>query len=190
MALNLAVIKDLCKQKKITIKEFAKNIGVTETGLSHTIKNNRTTSDFLEKAAKYFGVSVDTFFGKQDFAPEILRKIMDAFLADEKQTELTQSYCFIENMMDSITIDDKDEIFSLIEKRFAKIEPYSVLHYLERISLNDIEVLCNYMETDNVKMILKLVIYRIVYKRDGIEKFAEFWFKAHKEPNRLVPISL
>jgi len=185
MALDLSVIKTLCKQKKVTSKEFCREIGVTESGLSHAIKNNRTTSDFLEKAAKYFGVSVDTFFGKQDTAIELLRKILDALIAKEKQSELIESYNYIENMMQSINYDDKNEIFELLIRRFNKIESYSILHYLETISINDINILCNYMEIENAKVILRLTIYRIVYKRDGIEHFAEFWFKYHNEPNRL-----
>ena len=190
MALDLSVIKTLCKQKKVTSKEFCREIGVTESGLSHAIKNNRTTSDFLEKAARYFGVSVDTFFGKQDTAVGLLRKILDALIKKEKQSELIESYNYIENMMQSINYDDKKEIFDLIQKRFLKIEPYSILHYLEILSENDIVVLCNYMEVENAKIILRLAIYRAIYKTKGIEHFADFWFKYHKLPNRLQTISL
>lgn len=64
--MDLSIIRTLCKEKNITVKEFAKKIGYTEAGISRTIKNNRTTSDFLEKAANFFGVSVGVFFGEKD----------------------------------------------------------------------------------------------------------------------------
>ena len=190
MMLDLSVIKSLCKKKGVTVKKFAEEIGLTDASVNRTIKNSKTTSDFLEKAAAYFGVSVDVFFGGNDTAPAILRKLVDAFFSEDKQKELVQSFHFISNMMDSLTIDDKDEIFILIDNKFKKIESYRALHYFEKISLNDIEVLSNYMVIDDIKDILRLAILRIVYNREGIEHFVEFWCKWKNRPNPLVTISL
>lgn len=190
MMLDLSVIKSLCKKKGVTVKKFAEEIGLTDASVNRTIKNNKTTSDFLEKAAAYFGVSVDVFFGGNDTAPELLRKLVGAFFSEDKQKELLQSYQHICSWMDTLTIDDKDEIFTLIDNKFKKIESYSALHYFEKISLNDVEVLSNYMELKDIKNILRLAILRIVYNRGGFENFVDFWCKWQGKPNPLVKISL
>jgi transcriptional regulator with XRE-family HTH domain len=95
--MNLSVIKTLCKQKNITVKEFAQKIGYTEAGISRTIKNNRTTSDFLEKAANFFGVSVGIFFEGAD----------GLTLADA-ETRITK----LENTIYTIFYCDKDLIIN------------------------------------------------------------------------------
>ena len=95
--MNLSVIKTLCKQKNITVKEFAQKIGYTEAGISRTIKNNRTTSDFLEKAANCFGVSVGIFFEGAD----------GLTLADA-ETRITK----LENTLYTIFYCDKDLIIN------------------------------------------------------------------------------
>jgi len=95
--MNLSVIKTLCKQKNITVKEFAQKIGYTEAGISRTIKNNRTTSDFLEKAANFFGVSVGIFFEGAD----------GLTLADA-ETRITK----LENTLYTIFYCDKDLIIN------------------------------------------------------------------------------
>ena len=87
MKLDLSIIKTLCKQKNITLKAFAHEIGFTDVGIIRAIKNNSTTSDFLEKAANYFNVGVDVFFGGQSKATEILAILDSAFADDKKRTD-------------------------------------------------------------------------------------------------------
>ncbi|MCQ2250278.1 MAG: helix-turn-helix transcriptional regulator [Bacteroidales bacterium] len=61
---NLSLIKDLCKQKGISLKKLADDIGISQTGLTSAIKNNGTTLETLDKIAKYLNVSVGVFFGE------------------------------------------------------------------------------------------------------------------------------
>jgi DNA-binding Xre family transcriptional regulator len=59
---NLMQIRTLAVQKKITIRQLAKEVGITEQGLQSIIRNNTTTTDNLEKISKVLLVPVSTFF--------------------------------------------------------------------------------------------------------------------------------
>jgi transcriptional regulator with XRE-family HTH domain len=87
MKLDLSIIKTLCRQKGVTVKEFALELGFSDASVNRTIKNNATTVDFLEKAANYFNVGVDVFFGGQSKATEILAILDSAFADDKKRTD-------------------------------------------------------------------------------------------------------
>ncbi len=184
--MNLGIIKTLCNQKGIKIKNLCNEIGISDAGLYKAINNNKISSEYLEKLATYFGVPIGVFFGENDSTPELLNNIVKNLISTEQeQNELTQLYSYIENMMSSITIDDKEDIFTLIVKKFNKLENYHIIIFLAKLSEKDIIELVQHLKTEDIKIIVKLVIYRIVYKRSGIEHFAEFWFKYHNEPNRL-----
>ena len=190
MNLNLSIIKTLCKQKGITVKEFAQKIGLTDASVNRTINNNRTTTDFLEKSATFFNVPLGVFFGESITPKTLLQKNTNILLNVEYKEVLENAFSFIENMMGSITIDDKDEIFSLIKKRFEKIDKYQIFDILSKYTEREFQDLVSYIDKEKDKAVLKLALYRIVYKRSGIEDFADFWFKYHKLPNRLQTISL
>lgn len=178
MKLNLSVVKTLCYQKKITLKEFCKQIGVTDTGLSHAIKNNKTTSEFLEKAANFFGVSVDVFFGGSNVTKDLLEKAITILLDMDNKKELVDTCKFIENLMDSLNDDDKEDIYSLIKKRFDKVNTYPIFTVVNKLTEVDLTNLLQLIKDnqDNIA-VLKLAIYRIVYNRSGINGFADFWSK-------------
>jgi transcriptional regulator with XRE-family HTH domain len=190
MNLNLSIIKTLCKQKGITVKEFAQKIGLTDASVNRTINNNRTTTDFLEKSATFFNVPLGVFFGESITPKTLLQKNTNILLNVEYKEVLENAFSFIENMMGSITIDDKDEIFNLIKKRFEKIDKYQIFDILSKYTEREFQDLVSYIDKEKDKAVLKLALYRIVYKRSGIEDFADFWFKYHKLPNRLQTISL
>lgn len=59
---NLLKIKELLKEKKITIKSFSTDIGMTEQGLQKLIRDNSTKIETLELIAKKLNVSVMVFF--------------------------------------------------------------------------------------------------------------------------------
>lgn len=176
--MDLSVIKTLCKQNNITVKEFAQKIGYTEAGISRTIKNNKTTSDFLEKAANYFGVSVDVFFGGSTQTRTLLEKAITILLDMDYKKDLVNTCNFIENLMMSVTIDDREEIYSLVSKRFDKVNSYPIFAVLGKLTEGDVVNLLQLIRDDNDnKAVLKLAIYRIVYNRSGIDGFADFWQK-------------
>lgn len=190
MNLNLSIIKTLCKQKGITVKEFAQKIGLTDASVNRTINNNRTTTDFLEKSATFFNVPLGVFFGESITPKTLLQKNTNILLNVEYKEVLANAFSFIENMMGSITIDDKDEIFNLIKKRFEKIDKYQIFDILSKYTEREFQDLVLYIDEEKDKAVLKLALYRIVYKRSGIEHFADFWFKYNDLPNRLQTISL
>lgn len=78
---NLSIIRDLCKQKSITLKTLADDLNISQTGLSGMLKNNSTTLETLEKISKYFGVSVGVFYGEKDITP-LKKLVSDAFKRD------------------------------------------------------------------------------------------------------------
>ena len=61
---NLLKIRELCKEKKITIREMANRVGLSEGALQALIKNGSTRTETLEKIAKELDVSAGIFFSE------------------------------------------------------------------------------------------------------------------------------
>ena len=59
---NLKIIRDLCKQRNIPLKELSMKIGISEHGLQSILRTNTTKIDTLEKIASTLGVSPTIFF--------------------------------------------------------------------------------------------------------------------------------
>lgn len=188
--MNLGIIKALCEGKNIKFKDLCNEIGITDAGLYKAINNNKISSEYLERLSKFFDVPVDVFFDDTNTPKPLLQKTTNTLLNVEYKKELVSAFSFIENMMDSINIDDKDEIYNLIKKRFEKIDKYQIFNILSKYTEREFQDLVLYIDEEKDKAVLKLALYRIVYKRSGIEHFADFWFKYHKLPNRLQTISL
>lgn len=127
MKLNLSVIKTLCNQKNITLKEFCKQIGVTDTGLSHAIRNNRTTSDFLEKAANYFGVSVGVFFGEKAL-PEKIERLISMF--KDRFDFFDATFCFVIKQFTDFTDKTLLKEFAKAKKNHNIKDKYGFLEWL------------------------------------------------------------
>ena len=188
--MKLGIIKTLCEGKNIKFKDLCNEIGITDAGLYKAINNNKISSEYLERLSKFFNVPVDVFFDDTNTPKTLLQKNTNILLNVEYKEVLANAFSFIENMMGSITIDDKDEIFNLIKKRFEKIDKYQIFDILSKYTEREFQDLVSYIDKEKDKAVLKLALYRIVYKRSGIEHFADFWFKYHKLPNRLQTISL
>ena len=188
--MNLGIIKTLCEGKNIKFKDLCNEIGITDAGLYKAINNNKISSEYLERLSKFFNVPVDVFFDDTNTPKTLLQKNTNILLNVEYKEVLANAFSFIENMMGSITIDDKDEIFNLIKKRFEKIDKYQIFDILSKYTEREFRDLVSYIDEEKDKEVLKLALYRIVYKSSGIEDFADFWFKYHKSPNRLQTISL
>lgn len=63
---NLSLIRDLCAEKRITLKELADAISISQNGLQRIIKDNSTRIETLEKIADYFNVPIVEFFRPED----------------------------------------------------------------------------------------------------------------------------
>ena len=60
--MDYSKIKDISRIKKISIKELASRVGVSQTGLHHSIKTQVMRIDVIEKIAKTLDVNVCVFF--------------------------------------------------------------------------------------------------------------------------------
>lgn len=59
---NLLLIKDLAKQKNISLKSLAELSGISEQGMHKLLRLNSTSIDTLENIAAALGVPVSIFF--------------------------------------------------------------------------------------------------------------------------------
>ena len=59
---NFKIIRDLCKQKRITIRELANRVGIGDAALHKIIQNNSTNTTTIEDIAKVLEVEVGIFF--------------------------------------------------------------------------------------------------------------------------------
>lgn len=59
---NFKIIRELCEQKKITIRELASRVGIKENAVHKIIQNGSTNTKTIEEIAKVFDVSVGIFF--------------------------------------------------------------------------------------------------------------------------------
>lgn len=72
---NLQIIKAIAKEQKVTIRELAKSIGITEAGLQKLIRENSTKVDTLELISKRLNVPISVFFDespKEKLSPKEL----------------------------------------------------------------------------------------------------------------------
>ena len=59
---NFKLIRDLAKEKQISIRSVAQTAGISESQLHHLIKIGSTNTHTLESIAGALGVPVGTFF--------------------------------------------------------------------------------------------------------------------------------
>ena len=59
---NLFKIKEIARAKRISIKNLAENVGITEQGLQKLIRDNSTKVETLEKIAHELEVPIGYFF--------------------------------------------------------------------------------------------------------------------------------
>lgn len=62
---NLFIIKRLLNERKISIRDFARRIDITENGLQKIIQKGNTSTDWIEKIAKELSVPVGIFFNEE-----------------------------------------------------------------------------------------------------------------------------
>lgn len=60
--INLMKIKQVAREKKISLKELSKQVGITEQGLQNMMKKNTCNLSTLQKIAEALGVSESIFF--------------------------------------------------------------------------------------------------------------------------------
>lgn len=62
---NLLIIKNLLKERKVSIRDFANELGMTEQALQLLIRKNSTKIETLELIAQKLNISVSMFFEEE-----------------------------------------------------------------------------------------------------------------------------
>lgn len=87
---NLLIIRDLCEQKKITIRELAKRIGRDTSSIQSAIRRGSTNTTTVELIANELGVPAGIFFDgfPEDGTGEQAREIahLKQLLAEKERT--------------------------------------------------------------------------------------------------------
>ena len=71
-------IRKLIDNKKITIREFAEKIGVSEPGIHNMFRTNDMKVSTLQKIADYFDVPITYFFDDIDTKNQTVDLVFDA----------------------------------------------------------------------------------------------------------------
>jgi transcriptional regulator with XRE-family HTH domain len=87
---DFSIIRTLCNERKITLKELSKRVGITEHGLQGMLKTNKARTDNLEKIAFELDIPISNFFGESD---KLLKKDYDLQIRKiEELTKLNHQY--------------------------------------------------------------------------------------------------
>lgn len=100
-------IKDIAREKKISLKELANKIEVSETGFHQSIKSRTMRIDVLEKISSVLEVDICTFFSDKKLENKDTREL---------KKEITTLKTDIEN---------KDKYIKVLEEH---IETLKLLH--------------------------------------------------------------
>jgi len=76
--LYISRIRKLIDDKKITIREFAEKIGVSEPGIHNMFRTNDMKVSTLQKIADYFDVPITYFFDDIDTKNQTVDLVFDA----------------------------------------------------------------------------------------------------------------
>ncbi len=55
-------IRELCSERKVSLKELSSRVDITQNGLQSILNNNTTSIDTLLKICNYFNVPIGYFF--------------------------------------------------------------------------------------------------------------------------------
>lgn len=110
---NLAIIKDLCKDRGISVRKLAECLGWRPSTLQAMIDNNSTKIENLERIAEFFGVSVSTFFGE----PSIFDDIRKAWECDRPKTQkIIDNIVMASQLFEQINKDNDPELLKKLQQ--------------------------------------------------------------------------
>jgi len=76
--LYISRVRKLIDNKKITVREFAEKIGVSEPGIHNMFRTNDMKVSTLQKIADYFDVPITYFFDDIDAKNQTVDLVFDA----------------------------------------------------------------------------------------------------------------
>ncbi len=146
---NLKRIRDLCDEKRLTLKELSEKIGISQNGLQRIMKDNTTRIDTLERIAKVLDVPITAFFqdkyGENEQILEEIKFQRDTYkqLNDVHNAQITIFRYFLKILEDNLqTIVKDDDMLKEDERKAIKnIELYiKFFHEFDHsISIDEIE---------------------------------------------------
>jgi len=66
---NLSRIKEIAEERRVTLADVARAAGITSTGLSRLMRENKTRVDTLQKISDFLGVPITSFFNSDPIPP-------------------------------------------------------------------------------------------------------------------------
>jgi transcriptional regulator with XRE-family HTH domain len=100
---NFQKIKEIAKERGISLGAIAEQIGMTPTGLSLVMKTNKTMTDKIEMIAKLLHVKVGVFFDEES----------DTSISPANVDEQVAYYKELLAQKDKI-IEQKDQIINIL----------------------------------------------------------------------------
>lgn len=117
-------LRQLREEKKLTLRELEKEIGITYSSLGKYERNEREPDlDTLEKIANYFGVRVDWLLGRTDI------KTFDEMVLLNDIMDIGEQLYEIDPKIRSAIVDIIDRVYLVIRRHFNDISP----DYLEKL---------------------------------------------------------
>lgn len=117
---NLLIIKDLLKEKKISIRDFANELGMTEQALQLLIRKNSTKIETLELIAQKLNISVSMFFEKdiesKNNKPQIPYEFVESIIEERKRHDEERKR---HDEMNAELIRQNGALIRLLEEREA-----------------------------------------------------------------------
>lgn len=86
MSVNLQRIRTIAREKNITMRRLAQELGITPQGLNSIILNNSTTLEKLDKIAEVLCVSPGEFFDYDD-NKNCFMEVMDKYQEEKPKPE-------------------------------------------------------------------------------------------------------
>lgn len=90
---KLHLIRDLCRQKNMTLNELAEKAGITPSGLQNILSKNSTTQKRIERIARVLGVDVTVFL--QESSGEMRNTVsepQESYSYKEKYIQLLEEH--------------------------------------------------------------------------------------------------
>ncbi len=123
----LSILKDLCKEKGITLTKLATEIGMAQSAISESIKRNNMTLSNLDKIAKYLNVPVGFFFGEKEL-PDRIEKLLT--LSKGKFSFFDDTFCFVVKQFADFSNNDLKKLFSVAQKENGVKDKYDYIELL------------------------------------------------------------
>ncbi|MCM3243776.1 MULTISPECIES: helix-turn-helix domain-containing protein [Cytobacillus] len=108
------LLKSLLKERSLSMRKFSQMTGVDTAVISKIINGKRkATPEHLERFADYFGVSISRFYESAGYP------------IDPKQTELNESIGYIQAVLESTSLVDKEFRLEAVKQELEKYQQFS-----------------------------------------------------------------